>query len=145
MAVKIKSIDVEETYPLRISVLKTCESYEYKYKGDFDSETIHFGVFKENKLIGIASLMTSKNLLFDDNQLQIRGMAINDNMHNKGIGSLLIKHIIDYSLKENISTVWCNARVTARNFYKKQGFVISGKPFHIKNVGMHNIMYKKIL
>ena len=41
--------------------------------------------------------------------------------------------------------VWCNARVKAIDFYKKQGFTIHGDKFDIPLIGAHYMMYKPIL
>ena len=46
----VEKIATTATYALRLSVLKTCEAYNYKYKGDFDKTTTHYGAFLSDKL-----------------------------------------------------------------------------------------------
>ena len=118
----IKQIKANETYPLRLSVLKTCDDYIYQYQGDFDKETMHFGAFIDDKLVGIASLMQNNNPLFNEKQFQLRGMAVATTHHSKNIGSKLVAHIITICEQQNTTILWCNAREKAIDFYKKQGF-----------------------
>ena len=140
----IKQIKANETYPLRLSVLKTCDEYIYQYQGDFDKETMHFGAFIDDELVGIVSLMQNNNPFFNGKQIQLRGMAVATNQHGKNIGTKLVAHIITICKQQNIAVLWCNAREKAIDFYKKQGFTLEGKPFTIKHVGMHYTMIKKI-
>jgi len=140
----IKQINPTDTYKLRLEVLKTNENYIYKYKGDFDDKTIHYGAFEESKNIGIVTLMENENTLFSGKQMQLRGMAVVTKTQNKGVGKELVKKAIDLSIEKGVKTVWCNAREHVTDFYKKQGFKIKGERFYIKHVCYHYLMYKKI-
>ena len=141
----IKQIKANETYPLRLSVLKTCDEYIYQYQGDFDKETMHFGAFIDNVLVGIVSLMQNNNPFFNGKHFQLRGMAVATNHHGKSIGTKLVAHIITICEQQNTAILWCNAREKAIDFYKKQGFNTEGKPFNIKHVGMHYTVFKIII
>jgi hypothetical protein len=44
----------------------------------------------------------------------------------------------------NIDCLWCNARIIAVDFYKKQGLETFGEQFEIPLVGNHYVMFKKI-
>lgn len=46
--------------------------------------------------------------------------------------------------KKDIKILWCNAREVAANFYNKNGFKITSKPFNIETIGKHFIMYKRL-
>ncbi|HFS67018.1 MAG TPA: GNAT family N-acetyltransferase [Flavobacteriia bacterium] len=139
---KIKEIDATETYPVRLKVLKTNKNYQYKYQGDFDEKTKHFGVFDTNNLIGIVSVMETNHPKLVNNAIQLRGMAIDEAYQKKGIGKLLVRHIEKkYSNKD---LIWCNARDYAVGFYNSLGFSIFGKKFYIKNVCDHFVMYKNL-
>ena len=137
----IKQIKAKETYPLRLSVLKTCEAYIYQYQGDFNQTTQHFGAFINDKLIGIVSLMQSDNPLFKGNQMQLRGMAVAINQQGKAIGAKLVLHVKEICKQQNVDILWCNAREKAVDFYQKQAFEIIGQSFDIEHVGMHYTMY----
>ena len=88
---KIIQISAEETYPLRLAVLKTGDAYKYQYKGDLDKNTIHLAAIQKNEIIGIVSLMKTDNATLTKKQLQIRGMAVAKKWQNKNIGQQLIR------------------------------------------------------
>ena len=59
---EIKKISSVETYPIRHEVLRKGKPIETcKFKGDDDENTIHFGLFLEDKLVGIISIFKEKN------------------------------------------------------------------------------------
>jgi GNAT superfamily N-acetyltransferase len=140
----IKQIKAEDTYPLRLSVLKIGEEYIYQYQGDFDKTTLHFGTFIDSKLVGIVSLMQHKSPLFKGKQLQLRGMAVATNEHGKSIGTKLVAHSKMICKQQKTAILWCNAREKVVGFYKKQGLDIIGEPFNIKHVGMHFTMFSNL-
>ncbi len=140
----IKIIKPEETYPLRLEVLKTSKDYIYKYRGDFNDTTIHFSLFEKDKCAGIVSLMEISNPLFKERQMQLRGMAVSVDFQSKGVGSRLIEKSVSYCQENNIGVVWCNARENAVDFYKNHGFNIIGDKFFIEHVCFHYLMYKEI-
>lgn len=133
----IKQINAPETYELRLSVLKTCEKYIYKYQGDFDSKTVHFGAFEKNKLIGIVSLMEASNSSFKGKQMQLRGMAVDLGCQGENVGKVLVNQSLLYCKAKNKNILWCNARKQAVSFYVKQGFKVFSEPFNIEHVGVH--------
>ena len=139
---QIKEIQPEDTYKIRLIVLKTNEKYPYKYQGDFDLKTKHLGVFKDDLIIGIVTVMETNHPKLPSDAIQLRGMAILPKHQRKGIGKILIKHIEKLYQHKNI--IWCNARYYAIDFYKSLGFSIFGKKFYIKNVGNHFVMYKNL-
>ncbi|APG64193.1 hypothetical protein LPB136_01895 [Tenacibaculum todarodis] len=141
----IKTISAEETYIIRQFVLREGVDLPFKFDGDFNEETIHLGAFKNEKLVGIASLMkTESNLLSFKNQYQLRGMATINEVRGLGFGSKIIDEVILQLKTMNIECVWCNAREIALDFYIKKGFEIIGNPFTVNQIGKHFVMYKKI-
>jgi ribosomal protein S18 acetylase RimI-like enzyme len=138
----IKEITTEETYPIRLQVLKTNEKYPYKYQGDFDKKTKHLGIFDNDKLIGIITLMEANHPKLPKNGLQLRGMAILPEYQKKGIGKLLLQHV--EKTAKNYDLLWCNARDYVVGFYNSLGFTIFGEKFYITNVCDHFVMYKKL-
>src|SRR5690606_19564128 len=108
--------------------------------------TFHFGLFFEEKLVGIISLFKNDNPLFDEeeNQYQIRGMAVLDYFRKYGLGKKLVQYSEDYLKQNNISIIWFNARESAVGFYQKSGYEIIGNAFDIPDVGVHYVMYKML-
>ena len=138
----IKEIEAEQTYPLRLNVLKTNDKYQYKYQGDFDKSTKHLGIYNKDFLIGIVTIIPNEHPKLPKNAIQLRGMAVLPEYQKKGIGKLLLEEVEKrYSSK---SIIWCNARDYAVGFYKSLGFTIFGEKFYIKNVCDHFVMYKRL-
>ena len=143
----IKKISSIETYPVRHEVLRKGKPIETcQFKGDNDEYTTHFGFFLEDKLVGIISIFKENNILFpESNQFQIRGMAVLEEFQGKGLGAELVKKAENQCLNLNADLIWFNARENAVPFYEKLNYKIIGDSFLIPDVGIHFVMYKKIL
>jgi len=88
-----------------------------------DNLGIHFGLYEHNKLISVVSLFIREN------DAQFRKFATDKHYQNKGYGSQLLQHIIQYASSEGVQKVWCHARMSAVSFYKKHGFNETGHSF----------------
>ena len=112
---KIKNIQASETWDLCHRVMAPNRSFD-AIKLPKDEEGLHFGLFEDNKLISVISLFMKKD------NAQFRKFATEISEQNKGYGSILLNHIIEESIKNNVKNLWCNARLTALGFYEKFGF-----------------------
>ncbi|MFO7672557.1 MAG: GNAT family N-acetyltransferase [Lutibacter sp.] len=142
--IQIKEISAKETFPIRLEVLRKNIPLPYEFNGDFDSETIHLGAFKNDKLIAVSSYMKSDNKNFKGNQYQLRGMATLVEYQGFGAGKLMLQKAVEILKEINCNLLWCNARIAAVDFYVKQGFQTFGEKFDIAHVGEHYMMFKKI-
>lgn len=142
----IREIPSKETYIVRQPVLRNGKPIEScVFEGDDLETTHHFGLFENERLIGIISLFTKINPIFaQKNQAQIRGMAVLENHQKKGIGEALVKHCENYCKTNNVDLIWFNARTAAVGFYKKMSYETLGEAFDIKDVGEHHLMFKKL-
>jgi GNAT superfamily N-acetyltransferase len=93
-----------------------------------DVEGIHFGAFTEDKLAGVISLFSEGTIY------QFRKFAVDNSMQGKGIGSKILQYVIDFAKAEGGTRIWCNARITAINFYAKFGFTATGQRFSRKGI-----------
>ena len=143
---EIKKISSSATYPVRHEVLRKGKPIETcQFKGDDDENTVHFGLYQNERLIGIISIFKEKNDLFSEtNQFQIRGMAVLEEFQGKGFGAELVKEAENHCISLNTDLIWFNARENAVPFYKKLDYIIIGDSFLIPDVGIHFAMYKKI-
>jgi len=144
--VQVREITSTEIIPIRHHVLRQGKPIETCYfEGDNSPTTFHLGLYYYGELIGIASYMNNSNNNFEDkNQYQLRGMAILQQFQGKKLGNVILEKGIQLLKQKNVSTLWCNARENATNFYSKSSFNISGKPFDIPHIGTHYVMYKNI-
>ena len=143
---EIKKISSSATYPVRHEVLRKGKTIETcQFKGDDDENTVHFGLYQKEQLIGIISIFKEPSILFSEkNQLQIRGMAVLEEFQGKGFGAELVKAAENYCINQNVDLIWFNAREKAVPFYKKLDYTSIGDSFLIPDVGIHFAMYKKI-
>lgn len=102
-----------------------------------DSNGIHFGAFKDDKLAGVVSLFQKG----DD--FQFRKLAIEPSVQKTGIGNSLLSYITVYAQENGGTRIWCNARLSAIGFYLKAGFMQTGKLFS-KNGFDYEILEKEI-
>lgn len=147
MTIEIKQITPQDTYHIRHKILRPNQSIETcKYEGDFFLRTFHLGAFYHRKLISIVSFHHKSNPLFrEENQYQLRGMATLAEYRNQQVGGSLLLYGEKILRNRNARLLWCNARVTASNFYKKFGLREYGEVFIIESIGPHQVMYKNLL
>ncbi|MGK0254158.1 MAG: GNAT superfamily N-acetyltransferase [Mariniflexile sp.] len=140
----IKKISANDTYKVRHPVLRAGKPFEScVFDGDNLDTTFHLGIYTDDQMIGICSFYKCNNdLLPEEFQYQLRGMAVLDNYQSIGLGKLLLSHGETLLKAQNTQIIWCNAREKAVNFYKKNGYSTIGTPFEIKEIGWHYMMYK---
>jgi ribosomal protein S18 acetylase RimI-like enzyme len=142
-----KKVTAEDILNLRHKVLRAGKPKSTaNFDGDKSDSTYHFACILNSDPIGCLSLMKKSHEDFSvTNQYQLRGMAVDDNFRGKNVG----KHLLEFAEKELISHqnlfIWCNVRVSAINFYSKNGYLRKGHTFNIPNVGSHVLMYKKLI
>lgn len=93
-----------------------------------DDEGMHLGLFDHNTLISVVSLFKTEN------RLQFRKFATLDEYQGQGYGSELLNFVIQHAINEQCSTIWCNARKSAGNFYRKFGFSETGETSRSNNI-----------
>ncbi len=140
----IKEISAEETYAIRLEILRNGSDLPVAFLGDFDADTFHLGIFENDDLKGISSFMKTTNKLFEEPQYQLRGMATLPNVRGKGFAKQMLQYAINLLREKQISILWCNARAIALDFYSRFGFAQKGEPFEIQQIGVHYKLYKKI-
>src|SRR5882757_7059054 len=102
-----------------------------------DNDGVHFGAFKDDKLVGVVSLFQKGT------DFQFRKLAIVASNQGMGIGKSLLDYITQFATDEGGNRIWCNARLTAIGFYLKSGFVQTGELFS-KNGIDYEIMKKTL-
>ena len=144
--IEIKKINSTETIIVRHPVLRFGKPIEScHFEGDDLPTTSHFGLYFEKQLVAIISSFKVQNKLFsEENQYQIRGMAVLDEFQKKGFGEALLNYCENEIKLKKGNLIWFNARKTAVGFYKKSGYKILGDRFEIPDVGPHYILFKTI-
>lgn len=140
----IKEIDALATYDVRHPVLRKDRPVaDCAFDGDNLATTFHLGIYYKNGLVGVATFLASPNNSFsENNQYQLRGMAILDEFQKKGYGEQLLKKGEAILHTKNVSRLWFNAREIAVSFYQRLDYHTSGSVFDIPNIGNHYVMTK---
>ena len=143
---EIKEISAFETIIVRHPVLRFGKPIEScRFEGDDLPTTSHFGLFYEDQLSAVISVFEEKSILFfEENQFQIRGMAVLEQHQKKGFGEALLKYCENQIRNNRVEIIWFNARQTAIGFYEKSQYQKIGDGFEIADIGIHYVLFKKL-
>ncbi len=75
---------------------------------------------------------------------RLRGMATDEAWRSAGIGTAVLVAVVDHVSRAQGSLVWCNARVPARRFYERAGFVAHGDEWDDPEIGPHVAMWRPV-
>jgi GNAT superfamily N-acetyltransferase len=142
--VDVRMITAAETWPLRLSVLRPNRPLTAaQFPGDDLASTRHFGAFQQDKLVGIVSLFLAEMPGRPGvSALQLRGMATGPAVRGAGFGRALLSASVEFARESDRKLIWCNARTSAVEFYRKCGWEISGAEFEVPDVGPHFHMWR---
>lgn len=150
MEILFNPIAVEDIYGFRHKILRPHQSIaDCQYSGDDSINTKHFAATKEQQIVGCISVYkhTQKTLTehFPTDVLyQFRAMATDPSVRGMGAAKTLLKMAEEFGKQEGGTMIWCNARESAADFYKKQGYQAFGEPYFIEGIGQHFLMYKNL-
>ena len=112
---------------------------------DNDPGTRHFGAFDGARLVGVATYFAEAcPLRPGPDAWRLRGMATLRDMQGRGAGRALIAEGVRVATDSGAALMWCNARVSAKGFYEKLGFVAVGDEFRLPVGGPHYVMIKDL-
>ena len=154
--INIKLSRTDEVLSLRQVLLRPHQTMaECVYSCDHAEEARHFSAFDGDKQVGIVSVYPEQlisvpgehDLVAFDNKIgwRIRAMAVLPEYRKQGVGRLLMTALKEYVWGRpdaHDHYIWCNARVVALEFYKRQGFNILGEEFELPVIGPDCGMYK---
>lgn len=142
----MKIVAAEEIYPLRKCLLRQgMPQSSVVFEGDGEPYSLHAAFYLEDELIGIASLIRRKSSHFEvERQYQLRGMAVKEEYRGQGVGKALLQYCEFLCLNRGVNFLWCNARISAKDFYAKNGFETIGEVFYIAPICDHIVMYKEV-
>jgi len=143
MNIEINVVPVEEIYPLRHKVLRAGQPIETCYYPEDSREGVfHLAAIKDGSVVGIASFYPENHdSLSHSHCWRLRGMATSESIRGQGVGRQLLQHGLLHCQQLGADLLWCNARVSASEFYRKLNFAIQGEAFNIEDIGPHYLMY----
>lgn len=141
----IKFIPLELTLGLRSKILRNgMPLAECKFVTDDTEGIFHLAAYNDQEIASVASFFPNRYKNSEELGYQLRGMATDTPFTGKGFGEQLIQFAVQYIKNTKATYIWCNARSTAVEFYKKMGFEIVSEEFEVAGVGPHYEMILKI-
>src|SRR5690606_23899459 len=110
--IEIKQISATETLPVRQPVLRAGRPVtDCYFDGDELPATVHYGIFVEENLVGVATFLENKKDSLTGKQMQLRGMAVLNLHQGKGFGKLLLEKGEALARERKTDILWFNARI----------------------------------
>ena len=139
--VLIRPISAEETRPVRHRVLRPTQAFEETaYPGDDLAGTVHLGAFDGRRLVGIVSLYREDRTGGPPPGWRLRGMATEPEVRGAGCGAGLLAACLAHVAASGGAELWCNARMSAVDFYRRAGFGVVSDEFDVPGIGSHVVM-----
>jgi GNAT superfamily N-acetyltransferase len=139
---RIERCSVEQIVPLRHRILRAgLPIEEAHFPKDDDPATRHVAALiqPENRAVCCATMVASE--WQNQPAFQLRGMATDSNWQSKGLGQRVLAHLIQIVQQDSgIKLFWCNGRIGALEFYKRQGWTVESELFDIPTAGLHHKM-----
>lgn len=116
----MRSISPEETWELRHKVMWPDKNLDYIKLKD-DKQGRHFGLFIDEELVSVISIFVEAD------EVQFRKFATLENLQGKGYGTMLLQFVMKEAKKLGAKRLWCHARKSKIDFYKRFGLEESGE------------------
>lgn len=143
---EVREISAAETKSLRHRVLWPHIEKEEDCTIDIDLrvDAIHLGVVHDGTIVAIGSFfqMETTKLPPVAKVYRLRAMASDPNYRKMGFGEKLITHALELLKNRDVEVLWCDARKVAIGFYERLGFEKIDEWYEVRNVGLHQFMYK---
>lgn len=149
----IERIHPKDTYALRQHVLRPHQSFaEVGFAGDENPETGHYAVFSgpddTRRIVGVVSVLQQfpADRSADDPHRwwRLRGLATAEDWRGRGVGSALVAAAVAHVAAHHGTVLWCYARISAVDFYRAAGFVVTGEAWDEPALGPHVAMWRTV-
>lgn len=136
------------TYPLRARVLRSGGPPERAHLAvDELADTAAFAATgPDGAVIGTAIVYPEPCRWAPDRPgaWRLRGMATDERHRGTGVGAAVLGAVVGHVANEGGALIWCNARVPARRFYERAGFVAHGEEWDDPALGPHVAMWREL-
>lgn len=95
----------------------------------------HFIALHEHKVVGTVIIAP-----IDKGKAKLRQMAIDESFQARGIGGELFLKADKFVRENNYKSLECTARETAKQFYKKMGFIFTGETFLAMGMNIYKMV-----
>lgn len=94
-----------------------------------DLEDYLLGAFDGDQILGCLILQKK-----DDGSVKMRQVAVSETAQGRGIGRKMLQAAYDVLRDWRVSRLYCHARGTAVDFYRQNGWTITGDTFLEQNI-----------
>ena len=110
-----------------------------------DPDAAHFVAYDASgEVVGVATVFPQDHPVTGEAAWRLRGMAVAEPVRSTGCGGFLLRAVFDHVAAEGGRLLWCNARVTALDFYLRHGLGIDSEVFHVPGGGPHRRMRREL-
>lgn len=133
-------VEWDAYYQLRWEVLRKPWNQPIGSEKDVDEDSFyHVAAFSDEKILGVGCLK-----MIDDQEAQIRYMAVSNSLQRKGVGVSLMNALEAQAFSRRATKVVLHAREIAIPFYEYCGYTIIEKSYLLFNSIQHYLMSKEI-
>lgn len=119
-----------------------------RFEGDDDPHTHHFAMIHKEDAPPVGCVSFMQVNWGATPAWQLRGMAVEDEHRNRGVGSQLLAQSLAFIQEEvqydHIHILWCNARISAVPFYERNKWFKASSEFDVPDVGPHIKMKRRL-
>lgn len=120
---QVVEVPLDTVWEMRQKVMYPHLSLE-EIKLEEDNKGMHWGIREDGRFVSVVSLFQHGH------EWQFRKFATLKELQGRGYGTLLLKWLIGFVQQKGATKLWCNARVNALGFYKKQDFEPFGETWN---------------
>ena len=131
MTYTVTSVELTDIMQLRVAVLRQgTPATDCNYPEDNYPDVVHFGIIHEGNAVATSSWFMKEcpekpGVI----AMQLKGMAVADELQGAGLGALLIDAGSALANERGARIAWARARDSAIGFYERLGFVSTGEGF----------------
>jgi len=127
----VTSVELTDIMQLRVAVLRQgTPATDCNYPEDNYPDVVHFGIIHEGNAIATSSwFMKECPEKLGITAMQLKGMAVADELQGAGLGALLIDAGMALANERGATIAWARARDSAMGFYERLGFASTGAGF----------------
>ena len=131
MTYTVTSVALADIMQLRVAVLrKGTPATDCNYPEDSYPDVSHFAIIHEGTAIATSSWFMKEcpekpGVI----AIQLKGMAVADELQGAGLGALLIDAGLALAKERGATIAWARARDSAMGFYERLGFASTGEGF----------------
>ncbi len=133
------SKEYQQMIQLRMNILREPLGLNFT-KEELEKEKDHILIvaYEEDEMLGCCMLKK-----IDTHTLQLRQMAVKNNLQRKGIGASIMSFAETVSRDKGYKKIIMHARDSAVGFYERFGYKLKGEQFIEVNLP-HHVMEKKL-